>query len=228
MPDPRGAARLAWRVTLEDKNPAKVFPSGPFQLVKGVDDRTAIVDVRSARSTKIPDKPPTAKAEAKYIEPSAFVQSDAEPIKKLASKTIEGHAGAWEKAKALERFAHDYITETNFSQAFSSAAEVCETRQGDCTEHAVFLAALARAAGIPSRVAVGLVYMEGRSAFGYHMWTEVRIGDTWVPLDATLGLGGAGATHLKLADTALEGGTPFGQFLTLLETAGKLQIRLEE
>ena len=37
----------------------------------------------------------------------------------------------------------------------------------------VLLAALARARGIPSRAAVGLVYVGALKGFGYHMWTEV-------------------------------------------------------
>ena len=64
----------------------------------------------------------------------------------------------------------------DFSQAFASAAEVVDTHEGDCTEHAVLLAALCRARGIPARVAIGLVYMPATHEFGYHMWTEVYIG----------------------------------------------------
>ena len=41
----------------------------------------------------------------------------------------------------------------------ATAAEVARSREGDCTEHAVLLAALARARGIPARVAMGLVYV---------------------------------------------------------------------
>lgn len=228
IPNPRDATQLAYRVTLEDKNPAEAFPSGPFQTVKEVDSRTAVVEVRSARGGPGAGEANTEEVAPEYLKPSAYVQSDDPGIRRLASQATEEAADSWEKAKALEAFAHEYITRTDFSQAFSSAAEVLETKQGDCTEHAVFLAALSRAAGIPSRLAVGLVYMEGAGAFGYHMWTEVFVGGRWIPVDATLGLGGAGATHLKLGDTALEGGVPFGQFLPLLETAGKLRIQLEK
>ena len=37
---------------------------------------------------------------------------------------------------------------------------------GDCTEHAVLAAAMCRAVEVPSRVAIGLVYVEKESAFG--------------------------------------------------------------
>jgi transglutaminase/protease-like cytokinesis protein 3 len=118
------------------------------------------------------------------------------------------------------------ITRKDFSQAFASAAEVARTRHGDCTEHALLLAALARACGIPARVAVGLVYVEGSGVFGYHMWTEVFVSNTWIPVDATLGRGGIGAAHLKLAQSSLEGGDACSSFLPVLNVMGRLRIQV--
>ncbi len=54
---------------------------------------------------------------------------------------------------------------------------------------------------IPSRVAVGLVYVTEPPSFGGHMWTEVFVNGKWIPLDATLGKGGIAADHIKFADT---------------------------
>jgi transglutaminase-like putative cysteine protease len=77
------------------------------------------------------------------------------------------------------------------------AIAVLDLGQGDCNEHAVLLAALCRAAGIPSRVAGGLVY--GEDAFLYHAWTDVWLG-AWVPVDAALNQVPADATHVRLAE----------------------------
>ena len=79
-----------------------------------------------------------------------------------------------------------------------------QNAKGDCTEHAVLLAALCRARGIPARVAIGLVYVSAAQGFGYHMWNEVWIDGGWIPLDATIARGGTGAAHLKLADSSLK------------------------
>src|SRR5471030_3048959 len=49
----------------------------------------------------------------------------------------------------------------------------------------------------------GLVYVDRLSAFGGHMWTEANLNGQWIPLDATLGRGGIGAAHIKLADSSL-------------------------
>ena len=50
----------------------------------------------------------------------------------------------------LEKLVRDKMQAQDFSQAFATAAEVAETLQGDCTEHAVLLAALCRAREIPN------------------------------------------------------------------------------
>ena len=54
-----------------------------------------------------------------------------------------------------------------------SALEVLRTRVGDCNEHTALYVAMARAQGIPSRIAVGLVHLRG--AFYYHAWAEVYL-----------------------------------------------------
>ena len=91
----------------------------------------------------------------------------------------------WQMAVKFEQFVHNYINRKDFSQAFASAVEVADTREGDCTEHAVLLAALCRARGIPARTAIGLVYVPHDQGFGYHMWTEVYINNSPLPSGAT-------------------------------------------
>ena len=106
----------------------------------------------------------------------------------------------------------------------ASAAEVAKSREGDCSEHAVLLAALARACGIPSHVAMGLVYVDGAGGFGYHMWTELYLSGTWVPFDATAGRGGTSAGYLKLTDSSLDGSSAYTSFLSLAQVLGQLKV----
>ena len=61
---------------------------------------------------------------------------------------------------------------------------------------------MARALGIPTRIAVGLVHMRG--AFYYHAWPEVYLEEEdgrglWLPVDPTLNEFPADGTHLRLA-----------------------------
>ena len=102
------------------------------------------------------------------------------------------------------------------------------SREGACTQHAVLLAALARARGIPARVVVGLVYTESHPGFAFHMWDEAWIGDRWIPLDATRGAGGIGAAYLKLADSSLNGQAAYSCFLPVTEVIGQAKIEILE
>ena len=114
-------------------------------------------------------------------------------------------------------------------QNVSAREEISETfdrREGDCTEHAMLLAALCRARQIPARVAIGLVYYPSADGFAYHMWTEVWIEDRWIPLDATLGLGGIGGAHLKFAHSSMQGTAAYAELLPLAQALGRLQLEL--
>ena len=131
-------------------------------------------------------------------------------------------------ATRLEKYVHEKLSKKNFSTAMASAAEVAQTMEGDCTEHAVLLAAMLRAKKVPSRIAAGLVYVESLNSFGGHMWTEAFLAGEWIPLDATLGRGGIGAAHLKMAESALDEDSPLPvtTFLPLYNALGKLKIEV--
>jgi transglutaminase-like putative cysteine protease len=82
-----------------------------------------------------------------------------------------------------------------------SALEVLRAKAGDCNEHATLLTALLRAAEIPARLCIGLVYT--RDKFYYHAWTEAYLGE-WISMDATLNQMPADASHIKLLEGNLE------------------------
>jgi transglutaminase-like putative cysteine protease len=105
---------------------------------------------------------------------------------------------AWEAAlaqlgpkpepRAVVAFASGYLTRKSYDRGFDVASYVATHRQGDCTEHAVFLAALLRRFGIPARGMVGLALVptEGEpQAFG-HMWVEAHVDGRWRVLDAAI------------------------------------------
>ena len=77
-----------------------------------------------------------------------------------------------------------------------SSGEIFHKRRGVCRDYATLFAGMARVAGIPTRLAGGIVYGEGK--FFYHAWAECWIGE-WIPVDPTLNLDVVDATHLKFA-----------------------------
>ena len=85
----------------------------------------------------------------------------------------------------------------------------------------MLLTALARARGIPARIAIGLVF-DGKSQFAFHMWTEAYIAGCWIPLDATRGNGGIGVGYLKLTHSNLKGKDSIEtSFLRVAEVMGQ-------
>jgi len=230
LPQPHDTRRVRYTVRLEGSDPAEVFASGASQRVKSTGKETAELTVYALRPGRpggnpdAPDDPPTEDDR----QPNNFVQSDHEKIVAMAKEAAGEDEDPWQVAVKLERYVNETITEKNFSQAFATAAEVAEDPNGDCSEHAVLLAALARARGIPARVAVGLVYIQGQQAFGYHMWTEVYVQRRWIPLDATLAKGGIGAAHLKLAHSNLKGTSAYTSFLPVIRVIGRLKVEIDE
>jgi hypothetical protein len=99
------------------------------------------------------------------------------------------------------------------------AVEILERREGDCNEHATLLLALLRAAGIPSRMVLGLTLLRDR--FFYHAWVEAFMGTKWITLDPTFNQIPADVTHLKLAEGLEEG------MASLLPVIGKIKIEIE-
>ncbi len=224
----RRTTQVRYRVRLEGSDPASVFTTGPTQAVKPIDAHSAEITVyaiRPGRSDGNRDAPPDPPNDDD-LRPNTYIQSDDPLIVADARRAAGDEKDPWKAAVALERFVYDEVKNKDYTQAFATAAEVAKSREGDCTEHSVFLAALARARGIPARVAVGLVYLESKQAFFYHMWTEVYIGQRWVPIDGTLALGGIGADHLKIAQSNLK--SAFAVLLPVVQVAGRLQIDVLE
>ncbi len=253
IPSPYKTRRIVYRVHLKSADPANVFANGLTQQVVAEDEHTARITVYSVRPVGGAGNPqaPSEVVTDGDREPNNLIQSDDPTVVKLAqeaagdfradartngrgpttpagdSPVLSGPpSDPVQVALALEKFVSRRMTSQGISSAFATAAEVAQTLEGDCTEHAVLLAAMARARGIPSRVAIGLVYI--RQQFLYHMWTEVFLNGRWIPLDGTLGQGGIGAAYLKITSSNLQGASPNAAFLPVTKVMGQLKIEVLE
>jgi transglutaminase-like putative cysteine protease len=225
---PHHTRRARYRVSLANGQAAKAFAQGSTQRILSATDGIAEIAVRALRpgdalGNEFPIDDPPGAAE---LAANALIQSDDPLVQELARGIAPDRTDPWEVAVALEQHVRRYVSNRNFAQAMASAADVVRSREGDCTEHAVLLAALCRARNIPARVAIGLVYSDGVGGFAYHMWTEAWIADRWVPLDSTLALGGIGAAHLKVSHSDLRGVDPLIHFLPVFQLIGNLRIEV--
>jgi len=144
-----------------------------------------------------------SKAAREALKPTRFLQSDAKTMVSAARKAVGDAPDAADAARRIEAFVRKHIDRKDLSVGYASAPAVLDSGQGDCTEHAVLVAALCRAVGIPARVVCGVAYVPrlGRREhlFGPHAWAEAYVGGKWIGLDAALTYG-AGHVTLSTSD----------------------------
>jgi hypothetical protein len=228
---PRETSRVVYRVTIPGEDPAVYLPVGAGQKITAVGPHVADVAVATVIPSAAAAGGDLDRPAKEFLAPNSYIQSDDELVRKHATEAAGDETDPWKAAQLMEKWVAENLKKKNFSTLLASAAEVAKDLSGDCTEHAVLLAAMARARGIASRVAVGLVYAPSLSAFAGHMWTEVNVNGAWVPLDATQGKGHVGADHIKFADSSFADGgeeTPLTAFLPLVTVLGKLKIEVRE
>ena len=155
-----------------------------------------------------------------FLQPTSFIQSDHQKIKQLTLEILDGNPDATplEKARKLLSWVHQNI-EKRPVLSLPDALSTLENRVGDCNEHAVLMAALSRAAGIPSRVEAGLVYLKG--SFYYHAWNLVYLG-RWITADALFGQLPADVSHIRFTTGSQR------QQLDLMGLIGKVQLKVIE
>lgn len=232
--------RATFQITSQNDAPVRLY-SGEGQDVHSSSSKIALVTVSVPglieRASMFQSIPVKDSKWGEYLKPTTYLQSDDPKVLDLAREIAGDEKNPVWIAKRIERVVFEKMRRRNLSKAFSSAAEVAASFEGDCTEHAVLAAAVARAIGLPSRVVTGLAYLEpgrgtglstaaDKGAFGFHMWAEVMVGpDIWWPVDAALG--GFTAAHVAIQKSALDQIEPaleLGSEILLM--VGALQIEV--
>lgn len=165
----------------------------------------------------------------KYLAPDWQVQSNDTAIIQKTREVLQGEKDSVKAAAKLTSFVSGYV-EDSMVAAIPSAVEVLNQRKGACKEHTVLFTAMARAAGIPARMAAGLVYSDAYliKGFYYHAWAEVFLADAdgkngrWIRVDPTFNQFPADATHIRLKTGNLEA------MISLMQVVGQTKIEVVE
>lgn len=207
------SSRAKLKFLATDNQQVKAMPSGRVQVT--------VTPATAPKNAPLPYTGSDAQAAA-ALKPSQFVQSDDERILTLARQAVGDAKDAAGAARRIEKFVRGYISKKNLSVGYATAAEVAETREGDCTEHAVLTAAMCRAVGIPARVVTGIAYVSSlhkrRHVFAPHAWNEAYVGGKWIGLDAALGRYDAGHVALAHGDGNADG------LFAVVNTLGNFRI----
>lgn len=208
------------------------LPSSDFQAVEQEAANSVIVRLTRPMTTTdgaVPTFPrPIPRPDRKFINSSRWINTTDDGVRRMA--VIGGGAvtDPHEKCKRLTSYVASHLRLSAFSTSLRPASEVVKSKEGDCTEYAVLLAAVMRSEGVPSRVAVGFAYVPNPASFAPHMWTEAWIDGKWIPFDATLGGEVNPLTRLKVTDSALSDNVTNGTllFIPLLNFLGRATVEI--
>lgn len=240
LANPRQQRRAVYELTLdrggEDGAALELLRAGAQRVVFGDRDTAKVIVDLDDPANPAGDTPTDDDRRATRILDAGDEKIQALTVEALTD--MPDDASDHDKALRLRAFVERYIDSKDLSVGFATASDVARTAQGDCTEHAVLLAAMLRVAGIPSRTVTGLVYVDqflGQSdVFGFHMWTQAWLtpvpgsGDRWVDLDATLPDVAFDAAHIAIGASSMTDGAITNDLIVIAPMLGTLQIKVVE
>lgn len=171
------------------------LPELSTQTARRQGERLAVVVCARCQLQAGPESPPPAAA----TRSNAYIDSD-HPAVQAQAQALRADSER-ETMRKLVRFVRRHLWQQTDTLGYASASQALLSAQGNCSEHALLLAALARANGIPTRVLHGLAYhpdrRHQRAALLPHMWVQAWVDGRWQHFDA--GQKGYSATHIALA-----------------------------
>jgi len=213
--NPRSTNRMVVKLGGLSSYDGLTLDDGYYQFLKG--------DVIEIKSPKLPGSsvyeiPYKDKKESEFLSGSVLIDKDDGNIVSQSRKIVKEEKNSVKAVKLINQWIYENLEKTP-TVSIPTAVDVLASRKGDCNEHSVLFAAMTRSIGIPTKVVLGLVYLDGR--FYYHAWNEVYLG-SWVPVDSTFGQFPADATHIKL----LEG--DISKSPEILRVVGKIKLEIVE
>jgi len=184
---------------------------------------TAEYTVRAERfglenASQLPLRDP---AFAPFLAKAAYLETNDVPIQQTALKLRGKDTNLYQIASHIRDWVHSVMTPDASIGVVRSAKDVFNRRRGVCRDYATLYTALARAAGVPTRLCAGIVYADGK--FFYHAWAESYVGK-WIAFDPTLydahDADFVDATHIKFAQGDVT------QMFEVVSIVGRLKIHI--
>jgi len=176
-----------------------------------------------------PGLPSDAASLADARRPTAWLQSDHHRLRDIATPIAHMQISDTRKMEMLLARAVPLMPRVDYS-GHVSALEAIRRRAGDCTEAAVVLAALGRAAGIPTRVVSGLAYsrvpiLGSANAFMPHSWVVAYVDGHWKSFDMALERFDSAHIALTVGDGDARSIMAASQLASLLNWEAMAEIR---
>ncbi len=157
-----------------------------LELAPGDTGRTVEMRFKVTRKEKGIYSEPGADLAA-FLNPDRLVPRDAE-FARIAREVLVGKEGDLVRARALYDHVMDRMSYMKYGDGYGrgDAVYACNAKTGNCTDFHAYFIALARAAGIPARFAIGASIPSERNnggIDGYHCWAEFHADGQWWPVD---------------------------------------------
>ncbi|MFO7654213.1 MAG: transglutaminase-like domain-containing protein [Candidatus Krumholzibacteriia bacterium] len=123
----------------------------------------------------------------RYLHPERMVPAT-EDFEAIAREVVAGKEQDLVRARALYDHVIDRMAYIKHGDGWGrgDAVYACDVQSGNCTDFHSYFVALARAAGIPARFAIGAALPSERDeggVDGYHCWAEFHADGKWWPVD---------------------------------------------
>ena len=224
LPHERSIERMKIRIT--QRKPELGWPdlAADNQRVLEKTPESLVLEIwRPEPRTKAPRPVKPSPELAPFLGANPLLQSDDLGVQGIVREIGTLDSDLFQSALALQRWTAENM-KFDAGIAVASASEVARDRKGTCFGYSVLLGSLARAAGIPSRIRMGYVYVSG--IWGGHAWVEVLVGNDWIPIDAAAYFPGpADAARFSAFTSSLEEGIST-QIGALMQLYGNLDIQI--
>ena len=124
-----------------------------------------------------------AKGSSAYRHSSSHCDVGAPKIKKLVKKLTKGLKNDEDKAKAIFNYVRDTLEYSYYYDTHYGSVATLNHKEGNCVDHSHLLVAMFRTAGLNARYVHGTCRFSDGDVTG-HVWTQVKIGNSWVCADA--------------------------------------------
>lgn len=225
LPQARGLDRVV--VRLKHSHPELGWPdlASEYQKILENSGEVKVLELDRVPLRSSFDGQLSAEEKKPYLEANTYIDISDPEIKRIAKEVAGREKNVFQKALKLR----DWVSRNLAFDAgfvFAPASEVMKAKKATCAGYAALLAALLRAAGMPSRYLMGVVYANG--IWGGHAWVEGWLEGRWVPLDAALpSPGAADPARIAIARSSLAEG-PGGSLVAAQKFFGYVTVEVME
>ena len=224
-----------FRITNSNNDPFKLFSDRTNQRKKSQNART--VDITVFRVGLNPnemggvelkkDNDDSSQVDTDFIpSKSPIIQEFARALVASQSKLDEGNVSLFEKVKICREELVKRIELKEFDNQIGSVQETTKSKQADCVEHALLFASVCRAMGIPTRIALGMIFNRNKEEpeMKFHAWIEFHDGERWVPSDSSDQQFPISIDRIKVLESNFTDPNPYLDILKVYQSMTELEI----